>query len=41
MKLADGVEIVVGELMEFLPKNVNIELGQSSTAADLVRVLVK
>jgi hypothetical protein len=41
MNHADGVEIVVAELMEFLPKNVNMELGQSSTAGDLVRVVVK
>ena len=27
MKLADGVEIVVVKLMEFLPKNVDVELG--------------
>jgi hypothetical protein len=27
MKLAGGVEIVVVELMEFLPKNVNVEQG--------------
>ncbi len=33
MKLADGVEIVVVKLMEFLPKNVNVELGESSAAA--------
>ena len=41
MKLADGVEIVVAELMEFLPKNVNVELGASATAGDVVRVVVK
>ena len=41
MKLADGVEIVVAEHMEFLPKNVSMELEQSSTAGDVVRVVVK
>jgi hypothetical protein len=41
MKLAEGVEIVVVELMEFLPTKVNAKLGESATAADVVRVLVE
>ena len=41
MNHADGVEIVVLKLMEFLPTNVNLELGASAMAGDVVRVVVK
>jgi len=41
MKLAEGVEIVASKSGEFLPINVNVELGESATAGDVVRVVVK
>ena len=41
MKLAEGVEIVASKSREFLPIKVDVELGQSATAADVVRLVVK